>query len=116
VNVRAAFVRRSIEEALAPVLVRPFRAGWSVVAAEPDDLLEAGAGERIGSYESRNGDLNVDAILRRQARHCGRADVVDPYRPLAESRPDPAREPREVGPPPLGVRLDRDARHRSKDA
>jgi hypothetical protein len=86
------------------------------MVTEPDDLLEPRPAERIGIGQVRDADLDVHAVLRRQAPHRRRADVVDAHGALPENRPDPAREPREVALPPLGVRLDRDARHRLQRA
>ena len=75
------------------------------------ELDKAGTAELIRVREVADADLDVDAVLRSQARHGGRADVIDAQRTLAEHGADAPRDVRKLAGPPVGVGNYLDARH-----
>src|SRR5258706_15876804 len=78
VKVRRA-ARSRLEEELAPVAVGARRARWAMVARDVlvDEARTLERRSEPGAVEGGDRDLDVDDVLRRQAWHRRRADVVD---------------------------------------
>jgi hypothetical protein len=78
--------RRRPEVALRPVRRVPVLAGRHVVGGDPGGHRAQALERRreAGVVEAGHADLDVDDVLGGQARHRGRADVVDPHRQVAQ--------------------------------
>ena len=66
------------------------------MVAAHGELLEPGGAKRVGVVELRDGDLDVDPVLRVQSGHRRRADVVDAQRAVAECGADRPRKALEL--------------------
>ncbi len=109
VDVRRPLTGRRLDHALLEVVVGQVHAGRHVVARVFGDVDEAGARQqRHRGVEIEHADLNVNHVLGRQAGNGRRADVVDAECRVAERRPQPPPDCRELARPSVLVGDDLD--------